>query len=86
MRWIASGPVGSATIFAATAAGHYNSVAEAAEKMGDKQTAAYTPDADASARYDLLYEQYLALHDHFGRGGSDVMHVLRKLQREARGN
>lgn len=80
-----NGALGSA-IFAATAAGHYDSVAEAAEKMGDKQTAAYTPDADASARYDLLYEQYLALHDHFGRGGSDVMHVLRKLQREARGN
>lgn len=73
-------------LIAATAAGHDDSVAEAAEKMGDKQTAAYTPDADASARYDLLYEQYLALHAHFGRGGSDVMHVLRKLQREARGN
>lgn len=65
---------------------HHQTNAEAAEKLGDEQTAAYTPDADASARYDLLYEQYLALHDHFGGGGSDVMPVLRKLQREARGN
>lgn len=54
--------------------------------MGDKQTAAYRPDPGAAARYDLLYQQYLSLHDHFGRGGSGIMHMLRMLQREARGN
>ena len=30
--------------------------------------------------YDALYERYVRLHDHFGRGGDDVMHALRDLR------
>ena len=41
---------------------------------------AYTPDPARAAAYDLLYAEYRALHDHFGRGGSDVMHRLRALR------
>ena len=28
------------------------------------------------AAYDELFAEYLTLHDHFGRGGNDVMHRL----------
>ena len=31
--------------------------------------------ADAEA-YDALYTRYKRLHDHFGRGGDDVLHEL----------
>jgi L-ribulokinase len=35
--------------------------------------------------YDDLYRDYLTLHDHFGRGGDDVMRRLRALRaRQAR--
>ena len=30
--------------------------------------------------YDALYAHYSKLHDHFGRGGDDVMHRLRELR------
>ena len=35
------------------------------------------------ATYDVLYREYVRLHDYFGRGGNDVMKTLRGL-REAR--
>ena len=40
-----------------------------------------TPTCPTRARadaYDELYAHYSALHDHFGRGGDDVMHRLRR--------
>ena len=36
-----------------------------------------TPDDARAAAYDGLYAHYSRLHDHFGRGGDDVMHALR---------
>ena len=36
------------------------------------------PDAAAAAAYDALYRDWLELHDHFGRGGTDVMARLRR--------
>ena len=50
---------------------------------GDGQARAATPTCPTSARadaYDALYEHYARLHDHFGRGGDDVMHALRDLR------
>lgn len=44
----------------------------------------YTPDPEAGAVYDRLYAEYLALHDYFGRGGSDVMKRLRAIAADAR--
>ena len=35
------------------------------------------PTRRAPTRYDALYAHYARLHDHFGRGGDDVMHALR---------
>jgi L-ribulokinase len=37
----------------------------------------YRPDPGAAAAYDELYAEYRALHDWFGRGGTEVMHRLR---------
>ena len=36
------------------------------------------PDPGAAAAYDALYRDWLELHDHFGRGGTDVMARLRR--------
>jgi L-ribulokinase len=33
--------------------------------------------------YDVLYGEYLLLHDLFGRGGDDVMRRLKRLRIEA---
>jgi L-ribulokinase len=52
--------------------------------MGHKQTGAYQPDEQRAAQYDALYAEYATLHDYFGRGGNDVMHRLRAIQRAAR--
>ena len=37
-------------------------------------------DRQRADAYDALYAEYLALHDHFGRGGTDVLHRLRSLR------
>ena len=40
----------------------------------------YAPDEARADAYDALYEHYSTLHDHFGRGGDDVMHALRHIR------
>ena len=74
--------LGSA-IHAAVAAGAYPDVPAASDAMGRAQRAAFVPDAAAAAAYDPLYEEYVRLHDYFGRGGSDVMRRLKALRRKA---
>jgi L-ribulokinase len=78
------GPALGSAIHAAVAAGAYRDVREAARAMGRRVVAAYTPDEDAALRYDALYAEYQRLHDHFGRGGNDVMRRLKAIRREAR--
>jgi L-ribulokinase len=51
--------------------------------MGRIERAAYTPDPARAAAYDRLYAEYRTLHDHFGRGGNEVMHRLRSLRAHA---
>ena len=41
--------------------------------MGAVARAAYVPNERDADAYDLLYAEYLLLHDWFGRGGNDVM-------------
>ncbi|WP_052665034.1 ribulokinase [Nitriliruptor alkaliphilus] len=77
------GPALGSAIHAAVAAGAYRDVREAARSMGRRVVAAYTPDEDAALRYDALYAEYTALHDHFGRGGNDVMRRLKAIRRDA---
>jgi L-ribulokinase len=77
------GPALGAAIHAAVAAGAYPDVRSASDAMGRVQRNAYRPDGERSERYDELYAEYAALHDHFGRGGSDAMHRLRAIRDRA---
>ena len=44
----------------------------------------YEPIAANRAAYDVLYREYVRLHDYFGRGENDVMKVLRGLRARAK--
>jgi len=77
------GPALGSAIYAAVAAGAYPDVHVAAKAMGKVRRAAYLPDEERAAQYDALYAEYLALHDHFGRGGNDVLRRLRAVRRAA---
>ncbi len=75
------GPALGSAIHAAVAAGAYPNVPTAAAAMGKRREGAYSPEPAGVAAYDELYREYLALHDHFGRGANDVMHRLKALRR-----
>jgi len=77
------GPALGSAIHAAVAAGAYPDVHAAAEAMGKVRRAVYVPDDRRAAAYDALYAEYQLLHDHFGRGGNDVLHRLRDIRRTA---
>jgi len=51
--------------------------------MGKVRRGPFVPNPKASATYDLLYAEYLRLHDHFGRGENDVLHRLRAIRNAA---
>lgn len=75
------GPALGAAIHAAVAAGAYPDIHAAADVMGRKQEAVYSPDPVRAAAYDELYDDYLSLHDYFGRGGNEVMHRMKARRR-----
>ena len=77
------GPALGSAMHAAVAAGAHPDIHAAAAAMGRVHRAVYAPDSDRADAYDRLFAEYRLLHDHFGRGGNDVMHRLRALRREA---
>jgi L-ribulokinase len=77
------GPALGSAIYAAVAAGAHPDVTTAAHAMGKVRRGVYVPDEQRADAYDALYAEYLQLHDHFGRGGNDVLHRLRALRRDA---
>ncbi|MDO5721520.1 MAG: ribulokinase [Actinomycetaceae bacterium] len=76
-------PALGSAIFAARAAGLYDTVVEAAQAMGKRVKNAYTPNEERAKQYDELYAHYKYLHDLFGRG-NEVMHDLKRIRREAK--
>jgi L-ribulokinase len=74
------GPALGSAIHAAVAAGAYPDVPAAARAMGKIERNAYIPDEARSAAYDRLYEEYVRLHDYFGRGANEVLHRLREIR------
>ena len=80
------GPALGSAIHAAVAAGAYPDVAAAAAAMGRVNRGVFQPIKVNVAAYDDLFAEYRALHDHFGRGGNDVMMRLKALRRKAAGN
>ncbi|WNV88881.1 ribulokinase [Umezawaea sp. Da 62-37] len=75
------GPALGSAIHAAVAAGAYPDIRSAAAAMGSVRRAAYRPVAANVEAYQHLYADYVELHDHFGRGGNDVMHRLKARKR-----
>jgi L-ribulokinase len=74
------GPALGSAIHAAVAAGEYPDVPTAAAVMGKKRTHVFLPNRAVTGTYDLLYAEYVRLHDYFGRGENDVLHRLRAIR------
>ncbi|MPQ97114.1 ribulokinase [Modestobacter sp. I12A-02628] len=77
------GPALGSAIHAAVAAGAYPDVHAASAVMGACNRGVYQPVPANVAAYDELFDEYTALHDHFGRGGNDVMHRMKARRRKA---
>ena len=76
------GPALGSAIHAAVASGIYANVNEAANAMGKVNKHVYLPNEERSQQYDLLYREYVELHDYFGRGTNNVMKRLKQMKRE----
>jgi L-ribulokinase len=70
-------------VAARAAAGGYDSIVDASSRMAQPSVETYRPVADAHAVYGQLYQEYVRLHDLFGRHGDDAMRTLRRIRREA---
>ena len=68
-------------VAAGSAAGGYDDIYAAADKMGGIKDEVYRPITANVAVYDQLYAEYSTLYDYFGRGENDVMKRLRNLRR-----
>ncbi len=81
----AQGPAYGSAIFGAVAAGSknggYDSVIDAARKLGKLKDTSYAPIKENADIYDKLYAEYKTLHDYFGRGQNDVMKRLKEIKR-----
>jgi L-ribulokinase len=81
-------PALGAAMFAAVAAGPdaggHPTIVEASRAMATLRDDVYTPIPANQATYDVLYREYVRLHDYFGRGENDVMRTLRSLRSVAR--
>ncbi|NLF00776.1 MAG: ribulokinase [Anaerolineales bacterium] len=78
-----TGAKGSAmfgAVAAGRAAGGYDTIVDAAAAMARLKDEVYRPIAAHKTVYDQLYVEYLRLHDTFGRGGNDVMKMLKRMR------
>lgn len=64
--------------------GGYDSITEAAKKMGRVKKEYYKPNPENVKVYDKIYDEYNTLHDYFGRGANDVMKRLKKIKADAK--
>ncbi|SDD38053.1 L-ribulokinase [Paenibacillus sp. UNCCL117] len=80
-------PALGAAMFGAVAAGRerggYDSIVEAAERMGRVREETFKPIPEHVAVYEQLYQEYVRLHDYFGRGGNDLMKRLKMLKEQS---
>lgn len=77
--------VGSAmfgAVAAGKAAGGYDSIQDASKKMAHLRADVYRPIPENQAVYEKLFQEYVLLHDYFGRGPNDVMKRLKALKAE----
>jgi len=64
-------------------AGGYDNFQEATAKMARIKKEIYRPNRDNGQIYMRLYEEYMKLHDYFGRHTNDVMKNLREISQIA---
>jgi L-ribulokinase len=77
------GAVGSAmhgAVAAGAASGGYDSIMDASIKMARLREESFQPVPENNAIYDVLFAEYVTLHDYFGRGENDVMKRLKDLK------
>ncbi|MEU3644652.1 ribulokinase [Lentzea sp. NPDC034063] len=79
----AQAPALGSAMHAAVAAGAYQDIRAAAAEMGSVRRNVFTPIPENVKAYQRLFDDYLELHDYFGRGANDVMHRLRGYRRAA---
>lgn len=81
-------PALGSAMFAAVAAGAanggYDSIVDAAKHMAHLKPEFYRPDPRNHEVYQVLWQEYVKLHDYFGRGANDVMKVLKKVKAAVR--
>ena len=68
-------------VAAGAAGGTGESLATIALRMAPPAARVYDPIAANQAQYNVLYREYKRLYDQFGRGGNEVMKLLRSLRR-----
>ena len=68
-------------VAAGGAAGGYDTIFEAAQRMARLQKATYRPIAANQKVYERLYQEYARLYDYFGRGENNVMKVLKSIKK-----
>ncbi|MDM5358784.1 ribulokinase [Peribacillus sp. ACCC06369] len=77
-------PAIGAAMFAAVAAGQdaggFTNIEEAAARIARIQEEKVKPIPENMKKYNALYQEYVKLHDYFGRGANDVMKVLKTLK------
>jgi L-ribulokinase len=80
-------PALGSAMFAAVAAGRdaggHATIEDASQAMARLRDTVYEPIPTNQAVYDVLYRDYLRLHDYFGRGENDVMRTLKGLRAAA---
>jgi L-ribulokinase len=77
-------PALGSAMFAAVAGGGHATILEAGEAMARVRPEVYVPDPAAHAVYELLYAEYVRLHDYFGRGENPMMKRLLAIRDRAR--
>jgi len=73
-----------AAVAAGAKAGGHATIEDASRTMARLRDTAYEPIPENQIAYDALYREFVRLHDYFGRGGNDVMKVLKGLRAQAR--
>jgi len=72
-------------VAAGKAAGGYDTIEEASAAMSRLRDEVFMPIPEHTAVYDQLYQEYVLLHDTFGRGANDVMKRLKQMRLAAQG-
>jgi L-ribulokinase len=67
-------------VAAGASSGGYATLSDAVSRMAPEPSIVYEPSPERHRQYDRLYGEYKRLYDYFGRGGNDVMRMLRRLR------